>query len=200
MSVQLQELIDKIKSEGIKEAEEQAAQIKKRAEDEARQIVSQAKKEAASLLQDAANKNTQLEQSSKEAIKQAARDMVLSLKEEIVAVFDNLLKREIKKALSPDVLKNALLALINNWGKEKAGDAEFVLPAKDAKAVEEYLLSQLSAELKQGLEIKPEPRLEAGFKVLEKDGSAFYDFSLEGIRAYLMEYLNPKVREFIKGS
>lgn len=200
MSVQLQELIDKIKSEGLKEAEEQAAQIKQRAEEEARQIVNQAKKEAAAITTDAASKNTQLENATKEAIKQAARDMVLSLKGEIIELFDRLLRREIKKALPADVLKNSLLFLIKSWGREKTGGVEFLLPEKDAKLVEEYLLTQLSEDFKKGVTIKPEPKLEAGFKVVEKDGSAFYDFSQEGIRAYLMEYLNPKVREYIKGS
>jgi V/A-type H+-transporting ATPase subunit E len=199
MSVQLKELIDKIKSEGVKEAEEQAAQIKKRAEEEASRIMSSAKKEAETIIQEATNKTAQFERTSKEAIKQAARDMVLSLKGEIIELFDTILQREIKRTFQGDVLKDVILFLIKSWGKEQSGGVQLLLPEKDAKRLEEYLIGQLAAEMKKGVEIKPEPKLEAGFKIVEKDGSAYYDFSLEGIRAYLLEYLNPKVREQIQG-
>ena len=50
MEIQLQELIDKIKKEGIEAASEEAAKLRREAEAEAAGIVAAAKKEAADIV------------------------------------------------------------------------------------------------------------------------------------------------------
>jgi V/A-type H+-transporting ATPase subunit E len=58
-------------------------------------------------------------------------------------------------------------------------------------------LSRLVEELKKGFELKPLPTLEAGFRIGLKDGSAYYDFSDQGIAEILAEYLNPRLSELM---
>ena len=95
MSVQLKELIDKIKNEGVKEAEDKASAIIKQAEGDAKKIISDAKAEAKSILEKVDIEVTQIRSSSKQAIKQAARDTVLSLKTEIAEIFNKILSSEL---------------------------------------------------------------------------------------------------------
>ena len=54
--------------------------------------------------------------------------------------------------------------------------------------------------MKKGVEIMASSQLQAGFRVSEKGGSAYYDFSDRGITDVLMDFLNPKVAEILKGS
>jgi V/A-type H+-transporting ATPase subunit E len=200
MSVQLKELLEKIKQEGVREAEQQADQIKKLAEQEASRIVTEAKKDAQSYLEKVKNEASQFEAASREAIKQAGRDLILSIKSEIKSLVESILHMEIRNALDARLLKDALLSLLQAWGKSRGEEIQIQLPEKVANEVQRYILSKLKAEIKKGVEIKPSSQLEAGFRVAEKDGSAYYDFTDRGLTEYLMEYLNPKVRELLKGN
>ena len=200
MSVQLQELIDRIKKEGVKEAEENAALIKKKAEEEAAQIIASAKSEAESARERAESDAKQFEAASKEAIQQAGRDMLLQIKGEITALFNGLLYREIRESLDAKVVREALLSLFKELGKKGLGSAQVLLSDKDLKNVKDYILDKLSADMKKGLEIKPSAQIQAGFRVAEKDGSAYYDFTDKGLTDFLMEYLNPRVAEILGGS
>ncbi|MBO7047441.1 MAG: V-type ATP synthase subunit E, partial [Spirochaetia bacterium] len=56
MEVQVKELIDKIKTDGIKSAEDKAAQIIKEAQAKAETILANAKKEASAIVADAEDK------------------------------------------------------------------------------------------------------------------------------------------------
>ena len=57
MEIQLQELIDQIKKDGVEAAETQAEAILKSAKDEAEKIISDAKAQAVKIMLDAKNEN-----------------------------------------------------------------------------------------------------------------------------------------------
>jgi V/A-type H+-transporting ATPase subunit E len=56
----------------------------------------------------------------------------------------------------------------------------------------------LAVELQKGVELKPFPEIEAGFRIAMKDGSAYYNFTDRGIAEILAEYLNPKIAEIVQ--
>jgi V/A-type H+-transporting ATPase subunit E len=56
----------------------------------------------------------------------------------------------------------------------------------------------LSEELKKGVVLKPVAHIDAGFRVGEKNGSAYYDFTAGGVAEILAEYLNPRLAEIMK--
>ncbi len=200
MSVQLKELLEKIKQEGVQEAEQQADRIRKQAEKEASRIVATAKKEAASYLEKAKAEASQFEAASIEAIKQAGRDLVLSVQSEIKRLVETILLTEIREGLDRKLLKDALLALLQAWGKDRTEQVQIQLPEKSADDIRKYILSKLKTEVKRGVEIIPSAQVGAGFRIAEKDGSAYYDFTDRGLTEYIMEYLNPKLTELLKGS
>ncbi len=199
MSVQLQELIDRIKKDGVKAAEDRAAEILKDAEVSAERIVSEAKESARAVVEKTKAEVRQFEEAGKEAIRQAGRDMVLNVKSSLMEIFEAVLNREIKEALSIKVLSEALLSLIKAWGKKRVEDIQLLLSDKQRDEVADYLLGELSEELKRGAEIKPSPNVEAGFRIAEKGGAAFYDFTESGLTEFLLEYLNPKVAGILEG-
>ena len=75
-----------------------------------------------------------------------------------------------------------------------------MLSEDDWQKVQSAVMDQMSAELKKGVDIKPSAQLEAGFRIAEKDGSAFFDFTDRGLTEFLMVFLNPRVAELLKGS
>jgi len=193
MDVQLQELIDKIKSEGIKTAEQESARVLKEADHKANDILADAHNEASSIIAKAKEEAHRFEQTAREAVKQAGRNTVLSLRTRVTEIFDAMIAEETKQAYSLKVLEEAIVSLIKAWNKEQVSNLQVLLSSSDLKKIEKQLKSRLAAELKKGVELKPFPELQAGFRIAMKDGSAYYNFSDQGIAEILAEYMNPRI-------
>jgi V/A-type H+-transporting ATPase subunit E len=198
MDVQLQELIDKIKSEGIKSAEKEAARVLKNAQHKANDIIASAHDEASGIIGKAKEEVDRFEHTAKEAVKQAGRNTILSLRTRITELFDALIVEQAKEAYTPKVLEEAIVSLIKSWSKEQIPNLRVLLPPSDLKKIEKQLKSRLAAELKKGVELKPFPELAAGFRIAMKDGSSYYNFTDQGIAEILAEYLNPKIAEIVQ--
>ena len=175
MDVQLQELIEKIKSEGIKTAEEESERVVKQAQHKANEILAAAHDEASAIVTKAQEEAKRFEQTAKDAIQQAGRNTVLGLRTRIIELFDALIAEEAKEAYTPKALEESVVSLIKAWSKDRVADLEILLPAGDLKRIEAKLKSRLAAELKKGVELKPFKEIEAGFRVAMKDGSAYYN-------------------------
>jgi V/A-type H+-transporting ATPase subunit E len=200
MDIQLQELIDRIKSEGIKTAEQESARIIKEAQHKANDIVAGAHDEASGIVAKAKQQVQRFEQTATEAVQQAARNTILSLRMRVIEIFDALLAEQTGQAYSREVLQEAIVSLIKAWNKEQVANLEVLLSASDLKKIEKELKGRLSEELKKGLELKPFPELQAGFRIAMKDGSAYFNFSDQGIAEILSEYLNPKIAEIVQNA
>ena len=199
MDVQLQELIDKIKKDGVTAAEKEAAKIIAEADKKGEAIVKDAEDQAAKIIKDAKAETKRMEKASDEAIVQAGRNMLLSFKDSIVAELDGLIKEETAKALSKDVLGKLIPETVKAWVKNTdASELSVLLSEKDLKALESSFKTKLKAEIKKGMEIKPDKTLTAGFRIGVKNGAAYYDYSAEALSEMFAAYLNPKVADLMK--
>jgi V/A-type H+-transporting ATPase subunit E len=198
MDIQLHELIEKIKKDGIESASEEASRLKREAEAEAKRIVEAAKKEAEGILSKAKTDAERTEKAGIAAVGQASRNTVLGFKSEIQNLLDAIVSKEAKAAFDETTLKAALPELIKGWaGKD---DLAVILPEGDLKKIEAFLKDKLAGELKNGLELKSDRNLEAGFRISNKDGSAYYDFSAESVAELFSAYLNPRLAETLKSA
>jgi V/A-type H+-transporting ATPase subunit E len=198
MDIQLKELIETIKKEGIDSADSKAAEIVLEAEKRGKSIIEKAEEEAARLLAETKREIARNEQSSREAIAQAGRDLILGLQKRITALFDGLVKTEAGTALRGAGLENAVVGLIKAWAEKGSTQLAALLPEEELRKIESSLLAKLGDELKKGVVLKPIPQIDAGFRIAERDGSAYYDFTAEGVAEILAEYLNPKLAEIMK--
>ena len=199
MDVQLQELIDKIKKDGVAAAEKDAAKIIADSEKKAEAIIEEAQSKAAEIIKSAQSETKKMEKASEEAIVQAGRNMLLSFKDALVGELDGLIQEGTEKALSKDVLTKLVPETVKAWAKNAdASELSVLLSEKDLKALEKSLSTSLKAEIKKGLEIKPDSTLTAGFRIGVKNGAAFYDYSAESLAEMFAAYLNPKVAALMK--
>jgi len=204
MDIQVQELINKIKKDGIESASEEAARIRHEAEAEAKQILEAAKKTAAEITAKGKQDAERFEKAGVAALEQASRNLVLAFKGEIQALLDSIVAAQLGKSYSDDVLKAIIPELVKSWTvKRAAGGANslaVLLPEASLSKLQAFFKSKLSAELKKGLELKSDRHLVNGFRIANKDGSAYYDFSAESVAEMLSAYLNPKLAEILKSS
>jgi len=195
MEVKLENLIEKLKKEGVDGAQQASDEILKKARREADLIITEAKKEAASIVEDAKNQSSKLEENSRLALQQAARDSVLLLKERLISLFDSVFKREVSDVLKPDLLKEIILMIIAQWTENP--QVEIVLNKNEIQKLEKFLFQGLREELRESISIKPSSDFDKGFRIGIKGEDTYYDFSDESITQLLVMFLNPRVREIL---
>lgn len=199
MDVQLQELIDKIKKDGVASAENEAAKIVAEAEKNAEKIIADAQEKADEIVKNAKAETERMEKASEEAIIQAGRNMLLSFKESIISELDGLIKTETENAQTKEILAKLIPETVKAWSKNAdASELSVLLSEKDLKSLESSLISELKGEIAKGLEIKPDKTLSYGFRIGVKNGAAYYDYSAESLSEMFAAYLNPKVAALIK--
>ena len=199
MDVQLQELIDKIKKDGVASAENEAAKIVAEAEKNAEKIIADAQEKADEIVKNAKAETERMEKASEEAIIQAGRNMLLSFKESIISELDGLIKTETENAQTKEILAKLIPETVKAWSKNAdASELSVLLSEKDLKSLESSLVSELKDEISKGLEIKPDKTRAYGFRIGVKNGAAYYDYSAESLSEMFAAYLNPKVAALIK--
>jgi V/A-type H+-transporting ATPase subunit E len=200
MDIQLQELIDRIKKDGIESASDEAARLKSQAEAEAKRIVEAANKEAEAIISRGRADAERAEKAGIAALEQASRNLVLAFKTEIQTLLDKIIAREVSASFGEDTLKPVLPDLIKSWAAKGSDDLALILPEAQLGKLQGFFTEKLAAELKNGLELKSDRNLGAGFRIASKDGSAYYDFSAESVAELLAAYLNPRLAEILKNS
>jgi V/A-type H+-transporting ATPase subunit E len=198
MDIQLQELIDKIKKDGIESASEEALKIKKQAEAEAEAIISSAKKESAALIAAAKEDAGRTERAGIAAVEQASRNLVLVFKSKIQTLLDRLVAEETASAYNTELLKSVIPDVLKGWAAGSPDSLQVVLSEDSLKALEAFFRDKLSAVLKGGLVLTSDHTMGGGFRIAEKDGRAYYDFSVEAVAELLSAYLNPRLAEILK--
>ncbi|MBO4409260.1 MAG: V-type ATP synthase subunit E [Spirochaetales bacterium] len=175
MEIQIQDLVQSIKKDGIEEARKQADEIVAAAKVQAQEIVAASKAEAAKNIE---NAEREIE-STKALIKQAERDAVLSVKKELENMLGRIMAEKVSAGLSDESLAKLILAALN--GEDPAA---YAVEIGEAKA---SLKGALAAELKKGLEIRPVKG--NVMRLVSKDGSGFFDLSDAEIAALLKPFL-----------
>jgi V/A-type H+-transporting ATPase subunit E len=195
MAQQIQDLVASIRRDGIEAAQKEADQIIADAKAEAAALVEKARKEAAREIEKAHKEIQTRDQSAISSLQQASRDVLLSLKKAIQAELDRILTADIEKAYSSKDLVNVIIKVVSSLSD--IGGKELQLSKKDFDQLATSLKKELGDELKKGLEIKAVPSARSGFRVSEKDGSAFYDFSAEETAELLRPFLSPSIQDIV---
>ncbi|MCR4713356.1 MAG: V-type ATP synthase subunit E [Treponemataceae bacterium] len=199
MDVQLQELIDKIKKDGVATAESSAAAIVSDAEKKAAAIIAEAEEKAAGIVSNAKVETARMEKASIDAIGQAGRNLLISFRDGVVAELDSLIKTEVAKAYDASLLKKLIPETVKAWAANvNTDDLAILVPEKSLSELETAFKSALKAEIDKGLVVKADSSVQSGFRIGTKDGAAFYDFSSEAVADLFAAYLNPVVANILK--
>lgn len=201
MDVQLQELVEKIKKNGVETAEAKAAQIITAAETKAMAIVKAAQAEADSIVKMAAAEAERSEKAAVSAIKQAGRNLLISFRDGIIVELDALIKTETAKSYDSAMLKDLVPAAVKAWvAAGGADDVSVLLSPADASSLQAGFTAALKSTLSKGVEIRSDASITGGFRIGTKDGAAYYDFSADSVAELFSAYLNPRVAEIMKSA
>lgn len=200
MSLQVQELIEKIKKEGIQEAEQKARGIESEAKKQADKILQQAREHAQKLVAAAEQESKKTWDATRIALKQAARDTVLNLRKEIEGTLHKIIAQDVGKALTPDTLAHIIRETVKGYlqNNTPAGDIVVTLNSKDLKHLKDGFVAELKDKVRHSLTLKSADDIGAGFTISFDSGKSCFDFTDASLAQYLAGYLNAEVAALLK--
>ena len=200
MSENLKGLLEKINQEGIKSAEEKARVIEGTAGKNAEKILESARKLADEIIQKAKAEAEKTKAGADLSVKQASRDLLLGLKENIRKTLNKIIAGEINQALSSEEIAGILANLIDKYAEKngKADDIKVLVKKEDLEKIKNTFISKIKDKVKAGVEFRPSQNINAGFSISFDKGKSYFDFSDEGLLETLCVYLNPELAKIIK--
>ncbi len=199
MEIQLQELIEQIKKDGVEAAESRASAIIAAANAEAEKIIAEANAEAENIINSAKEENSRLARASEDAIRQAGRNLLISFRKSVTRELDAIAGEQVAGVYSSDEISRLICTVVEEWSKKpEADDISVILTSNDAKTLEESLLIELKKKLLSGVTLKANDNFDGGFRITTNDGRAYYDYSAEAVTDMLSAYLNPRITSLMK--
>ena len=199
MEVQLQELIEQIKKDGVAAAEAEATVIVDDAKAQAEKILADAKTQAEKILANAKAETERMTRSAEDAIRQAGRNLLLSFKESVSRELQTITAASVSAVYSSEALAELIVRVVENWAKQPdAEDLSVIMNSADLEKLENALLAALKEKIGGGITLKANDHFDGGFRIAVSNGSAYYDFSAEAVVEMLSNYLSPKVAELLR--
>jgi V/A-type H+-transporting ATPase subunit E len=202
MAQQIQELLDKIKSDGFGVAEKKAQAVEQDARKKAEDIVNQAKKESDRILIEAKSSIKKMEEAARTALKHASRNTLLSLKKEIQQTLHRMIVKDIGDTLTPEHLGHILEILVKKFADQGHEEVkiQIAISPKDLETLKQGFLARLQKQLKVSLTIKTSEDISKGFMVSFDAGKSSFDFTDKALAEYVGTYLNEEVASLVKES
>lgn len=188
MDVQLDNLIERLKKEGVESAQQESDKILNEAKSSADEIIKKANEDVKKIISDAKKQAEDFRNNAESTIKQASRDLILVVKEKITALFEKSLMNKVQESLSPDFLKNLILKSTEQIGKNKP--VELIVGKQDEEQMKSLLQDGIKKQLSNEIELKVDNKVTKGFRIGIKGEDVYYDFTDESIVNSLKIYLN----------
>ena len=185
-------LIAKVKSEAIEASEKEAKKIIDNAKQKAQQIMSKAEEDKKLLLKDAKADAESLIEKGKIALKQAARDVQISVKNDIQKLFKSVLEAEVDDAFTTELYTKVIFKIIDNLGQNTTIALPEDLQDQMVKSIQKSVTASNSA-----IEILKKNNLLSGLSVMKTDEGWSYDITAEEIADLLSLQLSPKWVELL---
>ena len=195
MADELQALLDRISEEEIKKAEAQCGKLLSDAKAEAAGIVEAAKAEAAAMKDAAKKESEMLVEKGKESLRQASRDLLISLRSElekrVVRTVENLMTATMSGPALADLVAKVIVGFKKSDGT--VDDLKILLNADEFATLESQVKAALADDLKKHCELAPLPGIAGGFKVVFKENGVVYDFTDKSLAESICGSVTPKL-------
>jgi len=200
MAEQLQELLDRIQKDGIDKAEANATRVEEETRTRAAALISEAEEKAMGILAKAEKDAQLFVDRGNNALKQAARDAVLSVGDAVNRALAAIVEKKVGDVLTDDgfadVVKSAVLAYCSAETGET--DIELLLPEDQKDKTADFLIGEMAGQMKNGLTISGDKSVISGFTVSLKGSGIQHDFTGEAITDALCKLLRPHLAEIVK--
>jgi len=209
----VQELISRIRDDGVEAGQSKADEIVSQAREEATRLVAEAREEAQEIRAKADAEIESNHQAALEALKMAARDARLQLGAQVLSSFEQHVKRLVAQGTQDGSFVRSLILVLAGQAAEEqyAPDQKLEILISDlliGREQENPELDQLAREgvlgisgnmLREGVEIIPVGDVAGGARVRLVGEDLEIDLTDEAISKLLLKHLLPRYRAILEG-
>jgi len=207
----VQNLVDRIRDQGILAANEKANKILRDAEAKSAKMLADAKLEVEKLRETARLEIEADHAAALEALKLSARDAMLQLKAKVSSEFEVFVQRLVTSATRDEqFIKAIVLVLAGHVKEELIGDkdvqiliSEAILTGKPNEELGERgkqtILSLSSEMLREGVELIPSSDIQGGANVRLVKDKLEIDLSDKAIASLLYQRIMPRFQAILEG-
>lgn len=215
-SAGVESLINRLRDQGIGEGRSQAEALITAAQQQAAEIIAAAKQEADAVLAKSKEESMKLKIAGEDAVRLAARDMILSMEGDLLNEFVNRLRRMVKGALAdPAFLERIILEVAGKVAPALAGQkAELLLPPEfvsmeDLQRKPEeaspgtlmhFVLSLGGGMLREGMSFGVSDEGAAGIRVRLVDEDVQIEVTENAVSELLLRHMLPRFRALLRGA
>lgn len=189
----LDQLISSLKSEAIEAAERESNKILEEARAQAQKILKGAEEQRDRMLTDAGNEAQATIRKGESALRQAARDLHIAVRNNLLELFRAVLEKEIHRTFTPDLVKSAVMKVVENIG----GEVELKFPEAFEQELAEYIHQRLQTS-DNLVSITGDDSILAGFSITKTNEGWSYDISPEEVAELLQPHLIGKWVDVLK--
>ncbi|MFT5711022.1 MAG: V/A-type H+-transporting ATPase subunit E [Halioglobus sp.] len=209
----VQELISRIRDDGVQAGQSKAEEIIAEAWSKAARILEQANTEAEETRKKSSAEIESFKSAALEALKMAARDTRLQLEAGVLASFE----AHVKRLMAPveydsSFLRAMLLVLAGQAADQYPRDQKLEILVSDLLAghehdneeldttIRESVLGISGSMLREGIEIIPTSEVAGGVRVRVVGEDLEIDLTSEAVSSMLLKHLLPRYRGILDGS
>ncbi len=201
MTEELQSLLERINQDGVGKAEAERERIVGEAEQEAEKIINNARSEAEKVIENARNEADLLVRKGEESLRQASRDTLLSLREQLQKRLSAVVKACLAADSDPEAFTRILTETIAKQLKDNTiSEVEIEIPDKDRQIMNDHIFNALGKDLQEHTTLTPLPTIESGFRLRFNDSDVIYDFSDAALTDTITAFLGPRLARIIESA
>lgn len=203
MEKKLQELTEKIYSEGVEKAKTESEKIIADARKKAEETIRKAESEKAAIIAEAEKTASDVKRNAAAEMKLASKNALNEVKQTIADVVNmKLIDKPAADALSDtDFLKKLIEISLKSFDPADPSSfgLEMALPADLKEQLDSYLKNTAAKLINAELKIDFSTDIEKGFKIGPADGSYKISFTDKDFENFFKKYLRPKTMELLFG-
>jgi V/A-type H+/Na+-transporting ATPase subunit E len=213
----VQELINRLRDEGVKEGQREAERIVREARRKTEQMLAESKAEVEEMRRHSRAEIEAERLAAHEAIRLAFRDTKLQLESDIKATFAAQVRRLVSIELEDrDFLRQLILTIVERvasvvgedekpeiqvssrlFTTEKGGTEE--LTEEGREKLHHFILGLSSEMLREGIHLQTPGEMEGGVRVRLAGEELEIDLSARAISELLLKFLIPRFRAIVQG-
>lgn len=218
MSSGVDELIARLRDEGVSAGRDKAEKLIAEAKLESRRILDKADSDTKVMLASAHKEAEAYRSAGEAALKTAMRDAVLDMKTALMDRFSSDVERLVSRELQDaELLKKLILAVAGRVGQDitvtNSSDVNVLLPEtavgldelrEDPEELEKgpltkFVLGLTDEMLRKGVTFQGSDEVAAGIRIQLKDKDIEIDLSDKAVAGLLLRHLQPRFRAILEG-
>ena len=201
MRDKLQELTEKLYTEGLSKGQRTGEEMIAKAKQDAASIIANANEEAKSIVSKANKEAEELKAKVDSDIKMATVQTLSAIKQKIESeIIKMTVSEPVKEALTDKEFVQKIIGETVKAFDVKSGSTaslEVLLPLSMKSDLDNHLKNAIAKLFGGGFEMKFDKNLTSGFKIGPKDGSYHLSFSDKDFESLFSEYLRPATRKIV---